>query len=684
MLAFAADLRTNERGRFFPWLAVAMAAGVVAYFALPDEPPRGAGALAFALSAGVALLLRQHFWPRAPALLTAAAALGFASAQLAAWRAPDIIDLPSRATIATGTVRAVETLPLGRRVLLERARLDDGPALKRTLRIRLRGNDTALIATGDTLRIRTLLRPAQPPAYPGAWDLARDAYFDGMGGFGLALGAAERLDQSPPAGFARALQSLRETVTQRVRAVLPGTTGAIATTLLTGSTAPIPDADRAAFRDSGLAHLLAIAGLHIGIVMGFWFGFTRLLLATSEHASLHWPNKQIAAVAALAAGAFYMLLTGGHVPILRSFAMACLVTLAILAGRRALSLRGLALAMAVVILLAPQEVVGVSFQMSFSAVLALIAGYEALRRPLARLRERSWLLHHTAALALTSALAGTASAPFAAYHFGHVQLYYIAANLLAVPLTAALVMPAGMLALLLMPLHQEALALIPMGWGIEAVLWIGRSVSAWPAAVLAVPHIPPWGLAASALGLAWLGIWRTRWRLAGLAALALGLASPRLDPPADILISADARLIAHRAQDGIELREAKGASRFTRDAILAYYGVNTPVPWPVCEGACAVAPGVTLLTADTSPPCDGTLLISAEPVRGACKTAALIDRFTVWRDGAHAIRLSAAGPVVTADRTARGNRPWVAPIPTSTRVPAGNLTLAPADVMPEE
>src|SRR5690349_9996778 len=214
-----------------------------------------------------------------------------------------------------------------------------------------------------------------------------------------------------------------------------------------------------------------------------------------------------------------MVLTGMHVPIMRSFAMASLFTLALLVGRRGVSVRGLALAAVVLMLAEPQDVVGVSFQMSFSAVLALIAGYEALRPHLRAIHGRGQrsrrFLHHLTTLALTSLLAGTASAPYGAYHFGHIQIYFILANMAAVPLTALWVMPCGLLGLALMPLGLERLALWPMGWGVEAILWIARETSALPAATFDVPHMPAWGLALVSLGIAWVGIWRSRLRLAG-------------------------------------------------------------------------------------------------------------------------------------------------------------------------
>lgn len=355
-----------EHGRFMPWLPVFMAVGVACYFSLDAEPAWWPAAFVLACALVGARLSRNGATLPAACRLLAAAALGFGAAQFHAATAADLLDVPTRATVVTGTVRAVEALPLGRRITLEAVTFDAGPTLPRAVRLRLRA-------------------------------------------YGYALNPAELLSAAPP-GRGAWLQRLRETINGRVAAVLPGSAGAVAATLLTGSTAAIPEADRAAFRDSGLAHLLAIAGLHIGIVMGTIFVTLRLLLVLNEQMALRAPTKQIAALAALAAGGAYLLLTGAHVPIQRSFAMACLVTLGVIVGRRALSLRGLAIAMAVVILLAPDVVMGVSFQMSFSAVLALIVGYGMLRPVLSGLHgDGSWrrrVAGHIAALALTDQRVG--------------------------------------------------------------------------------------------------------------------------------------------------------------------------------------------------------------------------------------------------------------------------------------
>ena len=401
-----------EAGRFILFLPVFMAAGVIAYFAVPAEPPLWPAAL-LTLAALAAVRFARTAPLQAAALCTAFAAAGFASAGRATWSATPWPDLPRRATLVTGHVTAIDILPEGRRVTLAAPSLDGAPPLPRAVRVRLRDTDTADIQPGDRITLRALLRPPSPPAYPGGWDTQRDAFFSGLGGYGYAIGPATRTVTAATSRW----QTLRQTAAARIMAALPGTRGAIAATLLTGMGNAIPAPDRAAFQASGLAHLLAVAGLHIGIVMGLAYTACRRGLALSEHAALFWPIKQFASLASLATGAFYLALTGAHVPILRSFAMACLVALAVLTGRRALSWRALALAAVGLIAFAPEQVMGVSFQMSFAAVMALIAGWEVLAPRLERLG-RGAMLRHGIALGATSVLAGTASLPVAAYHFG--------------------------------------------------------------------------------------------------------------------------------------------------------------------------------------------------------------------------------------------------------------------------
>ncbi|HEV7263706.1 MAG TPA: ComEC/Rec2 family competence protein [Falsiroseomonas sp.] len=711
LCAAATGAAARQQGRFAPWLSVALGAGVLAYFQPADEPGQEVLWLVpplMALAVWVARRARLAGWALG---MLAAALLGFGIAGWHATRQPPALDLPATAVVLTGRVAEVELLPAGRRVTLEDVRIGEGEALPRRLRVRLRANDPARPAPGDAMRIRALLRPPPPPVVPDGWDFQRAAYFSGLGGSGFALGPAEVIP-APPAlpGFAR----LRATVEARVEAMISGAAGAVAAALLTGSQAAIPPAEMAAMRDSGLAHLLSVSGLHMAIVMGTTFAVLRLAIALVPWLALRVPGKTVAAVGALLAGLGYTLLTGAQVPVQRSLAMAALVTLGLVVGRRALTVRSLAIAAALVLLLAPAEVLGPSFQMSFAAVLALAAGWEALRGRLPSAGPRAgWRRRLVLAgfgLVVTSVLAGAATAPFGLHHFGRLQLYGVAANAVAVPLTSLLVMPAGMLALVLMPFGLEAPALWAMGQGVEAILAAARAVAAWPAAAPVLAPLPGPALALGVFGYCWLGLWRGRLRLLGLPVIAGALAAGMAQPPPDLLVAGDSRLIALRTADGVFLHRLPGASAFARDVMLRRLGVaeaaDLPAEGVVAGGAIACtpaacrfrprpdAPDVVLFR--TAPPARGArrgespdaailaeacgraaLLIATEPIRPRCRRSEAIDRFTVWREGAQAARLGLAGPEVLSERSLRGRRLWVPPLPLPGR--PEDLPLAPLD-----
>ncbi len=665
---------TAERGRFVLFLPVVFGVGVLAYFGRVTEP-----SMLQALSPvgiGGVVLGCVWRWPlvRAVALCGVFGAGGFADAWWAAARAPPWDVLPTGAAVLTGRVSLVEVLPKGVRITLRTPSLD-GDGLARDVRIRLRATDALPVVPGDVVSVRALVRPPSPPDVPGGWDTQRDAFFAGLGGYGFAIGPCSMVAQAPP----QVWRGVRENIAGRILAALPGARGAIAATLLTGLGTTIPAADRAAFQDSGLAHLLAVAGLHIGIVMALVFGVFRIVLSAFEYSALHWPTRRIAALAALAAGGVYLALTGGHLPILRSFAMASLFTLGVLTNRRAISLRSLAFAAMLLLAWSPSELVGVGFQMSFAAVLALIASAEVLAPVMGRLRTGRWWSApavYAAGLVLTSLIAGTASLPFAAYHFGRATLYYVPANILAVPLTAFWVLPCGIAALALMPFGVEHLALAPMGVGIDGLLAIAHGVAAWPGAARNVAQMPPAALALVAAGMVWLGLWRTRLRLLGV--LPMLAAVPLLfTPPPDIVVGPQAEVIAARLGETVLVEHAKRATPIELEAPEHLWGLDAAADFPasgaaadgaaVCdEAACRLTIRglrAVLVRNAAGLPC-GPLLISAQTLRSACAGAPVADRALARRSGAVAIRLRAGGPVFVTDRDIRGTRPWViAPVP---------------------
>jgi competence protein ComEC len=269
-----------EYGRFLPWSPVFIGLGAGLYLTADHEPVAWPAPVASVLLAALAWLLRRNPIWRAVVLAAFCVALGFSAGSFATWRAAPIPPLPARAVVVTGRVSMTEALPDGaRRMTLTGAEWPGQRPIERRLRLRLHAKDPTIPIAGDLVRVRALLRAPADPAYPGAWDLQRDAFYAGSAGGGMALQYLSVLEHAPPSGLAARWLALREGIAARLMTARPGSEGAVAATLLVGQGAAIPEADRAAFRDSGLAHLLAVAGLHIAAVMGTMFFLLRFSLA---------------------------------------------------------------------------------------------------------------------------------------------------------------------------------------------------------------------------------------------------------------------------------------------------------------------------------------------------------------------------------------------------------------------
>jgi competence protein ComEC len=680
-----------ERERWLLWLPVVFGAGIGLYFALPAEPPLWLGAAglgALALS-GSLVRRRPGWWLLLIAVFVFAA--GFAAAQLRTHIvAAPVLEKERGSALVTGEVLSVEPRAGGGRVLLQRLEIAglDPAATPAQARVRLTLREPGGFVPGDRIRLRAVLRPPPEPAAPGAFDFARRAYFQRLGAVGYAVGHAERLDRGARArGFAEGWRlwwaGLRDTIARRVLAALPDAPGALAAALMTGERGAIPESVIQAIRDSGLAHLLAISGLHMGLVAGLLFFALRALFALVPALALRQPIKKWAAAAAVCGAFAYLCLVGAPVPTQRAFLMVSIVLLAVILDRSALSLRLVAWAAFAVLLIAPESLLSASFQMSFAAVTGLVAGYEALgargRRAVAERGPAARFALYLGGVALTSVIAIAATAPFAVYHFNRMAWYGLAANLVAVPLTGFWIMPWALVAFALLPFGLEALALAPMGWGLSAVIAVAETIAGLPGAVQPVKALPAAGLLLVVAGGLWLCLWRRPWRLAGAALVLAGLTSTALVRPPDLLASGDGRLLAVRGPDGALWLSSTRRARFTAETWLRRAGLAEAEVWP--RGAAAAAGGalscdplgciyraegqVVALALDgraLAEDCRGaTVLISLEPLsRRACPgPRVLIDRFDLWREGSHALWLSPAGPRVETVAQARGRRPWV-------------------------
>ena len=558
------------------WVPVGIALGAAFFFALPWEIPRwmGLGGFSLLLCTGGIILLAGWHWLLARCFgggcMTIA--LGAILALRALYAQPPMPELPRRAVVLCGTVQKImlaHTLingkSLPRSVELSSVKFEDYltpniPPLSRILMVRLRKGDETPLSLGDKIRVRALLMSPPFPAFPGGRDRQFEAWFKGYAGGGKALSTVQVLGQQSQSWtrLSAGLACLRSDIGDQIRTTLHGAVGNIAAILLAGQNENLSARVREDFSDSGLAHLLAVAGLHLGLVIAIVMEVSRVCLASWEYAALRFPCKTFSAFLALGVGGFYVLLTGAHLPAQRGWLMAGIVFLALAVGRRGASMRGLACAACVLLAFSPQVVTSVAFQMSMAAVMALIAGYESVSALIKTLMSTwilqcspfiRWLIHHGIGVFMASLFAGLATMPVVMAHFGVIEPYFILANLIAVPIMAVWIMPAGLIALCLMPFHGAGSALWIMGEGIRLVLELAHGVANWTGARLPVPHMPGWGLLASLLGICWLCLWRGAWRWrVGFIVLALGCLSPWCRQQPDILFDPTGQMIGIRGK----------------------------------------------------------------------------------------------------------------------------------------
>ncbi len=578
--------RDLEAGHGFHWLVVAVALGAALYLVLPAEPSAPVLALV-ALGLAAAALQRRHTGrPARVWLVAAAVSIGLlAGAVEAHLVAAPRLDRERTVTVA-GFVEEAETTATGgtRVVLLVRSMRQGERDLKappRRVTVTIGAGRAEGMTIGGGLQMLARLSPPSGPVMPGGYDFARRAWFEGRGASGFALGRATPVDLGEaPLGLraAAALADLRHRMAERIRAALPGAGGAIAAALIVGEARAIPAEVTDWLRVSGLQHVISISGLHMTLVGGTVYAALRFLLALVPALVLRYPTRKWAAVAAFGAVTFYLLVSGGGVATNRSWIMFSVALLAVLVDRPAVTLRTVCLAALLVLAATPHAVLDPSFLMSFLAVGSLVASYELWQKirpepdgseaPGRLRRGLVWARNHVLGLAFSSVVAGLATAPVIAAEFHRASPYSLVANLLALPVVGVMVMPFAVAAVLAMPFGLEALPLAVMGLGIDAMTGIARMVAGWPGGAGIVGRIHPATQPLAVIGLVWLCLWRSRWRLLGLAPIAAALLVAPFARMPDVVIAPGGAPVAVRGEDGrLALLDAR-SSRFAAGTLL--------------------------------------------------------------------------------------------------------------------
>ncbi|ANT51811.1 ComEC/Rec2 family competence protein [Mesorhizobium amorphae] len=553
-----------DRGMGFLLVPAFLACGVIFYFSLATEPDFYRPVAVVALTAACAVASRS--WQRTHLCFMAAllCALGLLAAKIETWRAGTQMLGSEIQTRLTGRLASLEEMENGRvRLTIDvistaRPKLRYAPE-----RVRLSARKVPPEMTaGSLITGYARLLPPTGPVRPDSYDFSFDSYFSGIGASGFFLGNPKTVASKSGAGedapsrtrLVSAIENARENIADHIRGQIGGAEGEIAAALMVGVRAGIPDEINEAMRRTGIYHIISISGLHMALVAGTIMGLLRGAFALFPDFASRRPVKKYAAAAALFSIAAYLVFSGIVVAAERSFIMLAVMLVAVLFDRAALTMRNLAISAIAVILVSPHEVVGPSFQMSFAATAALVGAYAGWsdyragratsppprRSPLAFVT-RKFLLG-MGGLAMTSIIAGGATALFAIWHFQRVSPLSLFANLAVMPIVSG-VMLLAVISALLMPFGLDWPSLYLMGKGLTAMIAISEWISERsPVDAVGLISIQSVLLVTIALVIATMA---TTWlRLAAVPFALAGLLTVSNTRTPDVLISEDAHLVA--------------------------------------------------------------------------------------------------------------------------------------------
>jgi competence protein ComEC len=674
------------RAQLLPWIAVAYGAGIVVYFTAEREPLVSVVAPIAAVACLVAFLVRRsRFYPTA--VLATAVIAGFAAATVRTTIvAHDVLVRPLYSVALSGFVEVREEREKTDRFVLRVSSMVDLRGSRRALpevqRVRLSVKKGTAPLVGSFAELKAGLSAPMTPLRPGSYNFARSLYFQGIGATGFVHGPI-KVTAPPQQGglwltYAVIVNRLQDAMDARIRQSLSGDNRAIASALLNGKRDAISTPVNDAMFISGLGHVLSISGYHMAVVAGIVFFTVRALLALFPPLTNGYPVKKWAAAVAFAASLFYLLLSGNQVATQRSFFMTAVVLIAVMVDRRAITFRTLAVAALVVLFFSPESIVDPSFQMSFAATLGLVALVNGGLPKLKSAGDNSlvgrvalWGGREVISLAFASMVAGLATTPYAAFVFHRATPYGILANLMAMPVVSAWVMPAGLLGIVAMPFGFDGIFWRLMDAGLDWMVWVSLWVASLPGAIGHVPAFGSGALVLSTVGILMLGLLKTSLRWSGALVVAAAVVVVIETPQPDILIGADGVSVAARGVDGrLHMVQTRKDLFLAKEWLAADADARLPIDPSVMAGGTCDAAGCALALGDGhylsiarradafADDCDKALVIVTFRQSPPGCRATVLGRDQLRSSGSMAIWRRSDGLVIEAARPEGTDRPW--------------------------
>lgn len=559
---------SQEKYRCFPWIPVLYGLGIGIYFSLSFEPPLWLGLVFVESLILLAVIFRHKLNILYGIGIMAIVVLGFITVQL---RAAYINKVPfvdgEQKLYIQGRIVAQDINSTGKvRLLLDDVKDFDEKKLHGLYKITLLSR-TSPARTGQCVEMIAKIMPPMPPVIRGGYQFDRKTFFEGIKATGYSVSRALPIECANTSRWTDKLNlkihNIRQNMVNYINQVLPKDEASIAAAVIAGERSGMSKQLVENYRDSGLAHFLSISGLHMSMLAGMMFLLVRWISSLCPPLIARYDTKKAAAVLAIIMSMVYLVLSGAEIPTQRAFIMTLIVLIGILCCRQAISMFTISWAAIFVLMFRPEVLIGASFQMSFAAVIALIAFYERYagslqkffhgdedkkQSVLKKLGRGIWV--YILGILISDFVASVATLPFSVYHFNQIALYTTLGNLLAGPVIGLVIMPCVLISLLCYPLGIAYMPLQAVGWGVGIVNKITAYVAAMPNSGFWVPSLPTWGLVFIVFGGLWLCIWQEKWRVWGWLGIVVGslsLLSVRLP---DVLISSNGKAVAVKDNQG--------------------------------------------------------------------------------------------------------------------------------------
>ncbi|WP_198027333.1 ComEC/Rec2 family competence protein [Candidatus Paracaedibacter symbiosus] len=650
------------------WWPVAFGLGILGYFSLPTQPTSGH----IIATTVIALLfclrrMRSRFNVSSLAILAFCCGI-FVTHVRTVLTDTVMIDQRIKSFHFTGVVADVDYTQRGVRLLIQLKNRPEVYERLQTIRLSLRP-DLRVSGIGAEIKGEANLLPFGGIMSESGYNFRRVAYFQGVNATGQLLTFEEIGHHQGQ--FDLILKGIRWRITDTIMTqFLPDQDiGGIMAALVTGVRGSISNSTRQAFTDAGLAHLLAISGLHLSLIAGFIFLLIRRGLSLSMHLAERYDLKKVAACLTVPFLLFYLLISGVGIPALRAFLMILLAMLAIVLDRNPLSMRLVCFAASVILLIYPESLLSASFQLSFAAVVALIGVYENGWRPFKNWVDRGSFIRkiilYIAGIIATTLIASFATTPFTIAIFQRFSLQGVLGNLVAIPMTGFIIMPLIVLFLLLMPVRLEFLVTPFLKSAIQILITVSHSVASLPGAAIIMPEQPPIFLALFVIGGIWFCLWQQRWRYLGVVPMTLAFFCLKLTSDLKIVIPEREQAIY-----GFDGERAFclgcGESGFGQEMFLRQVGCYQLDH--LKEGAITMPVGkLKLFLAVEKVPkrhlqthcAQGDYLLSPRSIGYACSDMGkVLDRSNVQRQGTIIAHIKQDKLEITTSCKLQGCRPW--------------------------